>query len=155
MLTEHFDWPSAHWTNNENFFQCIWLYSKVFSILYNILCVYVCVCVCVCVCMCVCVYVCVCVCVCMCVCVCVCMCVCVCVCVSVSQLSTPNTLLAGGVAGILNWTIALPPDVLKSNFQTGESVRDAVTSACSEQDRRKRLSAWNTCRGILSTERTV
>lgn len=37
---------------------------------------------------------------------------------SVSQLSTPNILLAGGIAGILNWTIALPPDVLKSNFQT-------------------------------------
>lgn len=38
-----------------------------------------------------------------------------------AQLSTPNILVAGGVAGILNWTIALPPDVLKSNFQTGES----------------------------------
>ncbi|KAF3697402.1 Mitochondrial carnitine/acylcarnitine carrier protein Carnitine/acylcarnitine translocase [Channa argus] len=37
---------------------------------------------------------------------------------SVSQLSTPNILLAGGIAGILNWTIALPPDVLKSKFQT-------------------------------------
>ncbi|KAM8862770.1 mitochondrial carnitine/acylcarnitine carrier protein-like isoform 1-T1 [Spinachia spinachia] len=37
---------------------------------------------------------------------------------SVAQLSTPKILLAGGVAGILNWTIALPPDVLKSNFQT-------------------------------------
>ncbi|KAM3617681.1 uncharacterized protein V6R79_009580 [Siganus canaliculatus] len=37
---------------------------------------------------------------------------------SVAQLSTPNILLAGGVAGIVNWTIALPPDVLKSNFQT-------------------------------------
>ncbi|XP_059189335.1 mitochondrial carnitine/acylcarnitine carrier protein isoform X1 [Centropristis striata] len=37
---------------------------------------------------------------------------------SVSQLSTPKILLAGGVAGLLNWTIALPPDVLKSNFQT-------------------------------------
>ncbi|XP_054464423.1 mitochondrial carnitine/acylcarnitine carrier protein [Anoplopoma fimbria] len=35
-----------------------------------------------------------------------------------SQLSTPKILLAGGIAGILNWTIALPPDVLKSNFQT-------------------------------------
>ncbi|XP_034445725.1 mitochondrial carnitine/acylcarnitine carrier protein-like isoform X2 [Hippoglossus hippoglossus] len=44
---------------------------------------------------------------------------------SVSQLSTPNILLAGGVAGILNWTIALPPDVLKSNFQTGLSRREA------------------------------
>ncbi|XP_034027939.1 mitochondrial carnitine/acylcarnitine carrier protein [Thalassophryne amazonica] len=37
---------------------------------------------------------------------------------SVSQLSTPKILLAGGTAGILNWSIALPPDVLKSNFQT-------------------------------------
>ncbi|KAM9786263.1 mitochondrial carnitine/acylcarnitine carrier protein-like [Neosynchiropus ocellatus] len=37
---------------------------------------------------------------------------------SVSQLSTPKILLAGGMAGVLNWTIALPPDVLKSNFQT-------------------------------------
>ncbi|KAI1900016.1 hypothetical protein AGOR_G00067870 [Albula goreensis] len=37
---------------------------------------------------------------------------------SVSQLSTPRILLAGGLAGILNWVIALPPDVLKSNFQT-------------------------------------
>ncbi|KAM3872555.1 mitochondrial carnitine/acylcarnitine carrier protein-like [Diretmus argenteus] len=37
---------------------------------------------------------------------------------SVSQLSTPKIILAGGIAGILNWTIALPPDVLKSNFQT-------------------------------------
>ena len=45
---------------------------------------------------------------------------------SVSQLSTPKILLAGGIAGILNWTIALPPDVLKSNFQTGERVRDDV-----------------------------
>uniref|UniRef100_H3CMZ1 Uncharacterized protein n=1 Tax=Tetraodon nigroviridis TaxID=99883 RepID=H3CMZ1_TETNG len=33
-------------------------------------------------------------------------------------LFSANILLAGGVAGILNWTIALPPDVLKSNFQT-------------------------------------
>lgn len=45
---------------------------------------------------------------------------------SVSQLSTPKIFLAGGIAGILNWTIALPPDVLKSNFQTGERVRDDV-----------------------------
>ncbi|XP_061635306.1 mitochondrial carnitine/acylcarnitine carrier protein isoform X2 [Phyllopteryx taeniolatus] len=37
---------------------------------------------------------------------------------SVSQLGAAYILLAGGVAGILNWTIALPPDVLKSNFQT-------------------------------------
>ncbi|XP_062316447.1 mitochondrial carnitine/acylcarnitine carrier protein isoform X1 [Osmerus eperlanus] len=42
---------------------------------------------------------------------------------SVSQLSTPRILLAGGVAGILNWVIALPPDVLKSNFQTAADGR--------------------------------
>uniref|UniRef100_A0A8D0ACE7 Mitochondrial carnitine/acylcarnitine carrier protein-like n=1 Tax=Sander lucioperca TaxID=283035 RepID=A0A8D0ACE7_SANLU len=42
---------------------------------------------------------------------------------SVSQLSTPRILLAGGVAGILNWTIALPPDVLKSNFQTAGDMK--------------------------------
>uniref|UniRef100_A0A3B3E1U0 Si:dkey-150i13.2 n=1 Tax=Oryzias melastigma TaxID=30732 RepID=A0A3B3E1U0_ORYME len=42
---------------------------------------------------------------------------------SVSQLSTPNILLAGGAAGILNWTVALPPDVLKSNFQTAADGR--------------------------------
>ncbi|XP_019746303.1 mitochondrial carnitine/acylcarnitine carrier protein-like [Hippocampus comes] len=37
---------------------------------------------------------------------------------SVSQLGAASILFAGGVAGLLNWTIALPPDVLKSNFQT-------------------------------------
>ncbi|XP_036386555.1 mitochondrial carnitine/acylcarnitine carrier protein [Megalops cyprinoides] len=37
---------------------------------------------------------------------------------SVKELSTPRILLAGGMAGILNWVVALPPDVLKSNFQT-------------------------------------
>uniref|UniRef100_A0A3P9JZJ4 Si:dkey-150i13.2 n=1 Tax=Oryzias latipes TaxID=8090 RepID=A0A3P9JZJ4_ORYLA len=42
---------------------------------------------------------------------------------SVSHLSTPNILLAGGVAGVLNWTVALPPDVLKSNFQTAPDGR--------------------------------
>lgn len=45
---------------------------------------------------------------------------------SVAELSTPNILVAGGVAGILNWTIALPPDVLKSNFQTGERDKTRV-----------------------------
>uniref|UniRef100_A0A8B9J9P7 Si:dkey-150i13.2 n=1 Tax=Astyanax mexicanus TaxID=7994 RepID=A0A8B9J9P7_ASTMX len=42
---------------------------------------------------------------------------------SVQQLSTPRILLAGGTAGILNWVIALPPDVLKSNFQTAADGR--------------------------------
>ncbi|XP_016109939.1 mitochondrial carnitine/acylcarnitine carrier protein isoform X2 [Sinocyclocheilus grahami] len=32
---------------------------------------------------------------------------------------TSRVLLAGGIAGMLNWLIALPADVLKSNYQTG------------------------------------
>ena len=31
-------------------------------------------------------------------------------------------LVAGGVAGMLNWGIAICPDVLKSRFQTGNYV---------------------------------
>lgn len=38
---------------------------------------------------------------------------------SVHHLSTSRVLLAGGIAGMLNWLIALPADVLKSNYQTG------------------------------------
>lgn len=30
-----------------------------------------------------------------------------------------NTIFAGGMAGILNWLVAMPPDVLKSRLQTG------------------------------------
>lgn len=52
---------------------------------------------------------------------CVCVYACVYMSVSVSQLGAASILLAGGVAGLLNWTIALPPDVLKSNFQTGDA----------------------------------
>ncbi|XP_041092945.1 mitochondrial carnitine/acylcarnitine carrier protein-like isoform X2 [Polyodon spathula] len=37
---------------------------------------------------------------------------------SVSELSVPRILFAGGVAGLFNWAVALPADVLKSNFQT-------------------------------------
>ncbi|XP_074053991.1 mitochondrial carnitine/acylcarnitine carrier protein [Macrotis lagotis] len=37
---------------------------------------------------------------------------------SVSELSPPRILLAGGFAGIFNWIVAIPPDVLKSRFQT-------------------------------------
>lgn len=33
-----------------------------------------------------------------------------------------RTLLAGGLAGIANWIIAIPPDVLKSRLQTGSCV---------------------------------
>jgi solute carrier family 25 carnitine/acylcarnitine transporter 20/29 len=34
-------------------------------------------------------------------------------------LSALKTLFAGGMAGIANWVVAIPPDVLKSRFQTG------------------------------------
>ncbi|XP_007088546.1 mitochondrial carnitine/acylcarnitine carrier protein [Panthera pardus] len=37
---------------------------------------------------------------------------------SVSELSVPRILVAGGIAGIFNWAVAIPPDVLKSRFQT-------------------------------------
>uniref|UniRef100_A0A2H6MZH8 Mitochondrial carnitine/acylcarnitine carrier protein n=1 Tax=Micrurus carvalhoi TaxID=3147026 RepID=A0A2H6MZH8_9SAUR len=37
---------------------------------------------------------------------------------SVSDLSVPRVLFAGGMAGIFNWAVGIPPDVLKSRFQT-------------------------------------
>ncbi|XP_026097316.1 mitochondrial carnitine/acylcarnitine carrier protein [Carassius auratus] len=42
---------------------------------------------------------------------------------SVHHLSTSRVLLAGGIAGMLNWLIALPADVLKSNYQTATDKR--------------------------------
>uniref|UniRef100_A0A671RME7 Mitochondrial carnitine/acylcarnitine carrier protein-like n=1 Tax=Sinocyclocheilus anshuiensis TaxID=1608454 RepID=A0A671RME7_9TELE len=36
---------------------------------------------------------------------------------------TSRVLLAGGIAGMLNWLIALPADVLKSNYQTATDRR--------------------------------
>uniref|UniRef100_A0A4W4H6P8 Solute carrier family 25 member 20 n=1 Tax=Electrophorus electricus TaxID=8005 RepID=A0A4W4H6P8_ELEEL len=35
-----------------------------------------------------------------------------------NELSVPSVLFAGGMAGIFNWAVAIPPDVLKSRFQT-------------------------------------
>ncbi|KAM3185376.1 hypothetical protein ACTXT7_006508 [Hymenolepis weldensis] len=37
---------------------------------------------------------------------------------SKSDLSVHQTLFAGGMAGIFNWLVAIPPDVLKSRLQT-------------------------------------
>ncbi len=37
-----------------------------------------------------------------------------------TQLGIGRTLFAGGMAGIFNWMVAIPPDVLKSRLQTGE-----------------------------------
>ncbi|XP_061075403.1 mitochondrial carnitine/acylcarnitine carrier protein-like isoform X2 [Conger conger] len=57
---------------------------------------------------------------------------------SVTQLSTPRILLAGGLAGIVNWVVALPPDVLKSNFQTAaeghyRGLRDVLLKLIQEE----------------------
>ena len=35
-----------------------------------------------------------------------------------TQLSPLAVLTAGGLAGVANWTVAIPPDVLKSRFQS-------------------------------------
>ncbi len=40
-----------------------------------------------------------------------------------SQIGIGRTLVAGGMAGIFNWLVAIPPDVLKSRLQTGKSRR--------------------------------
>ena len=40
-------------------------------------------------------------------------------CCSTEQLSPLKILLAGGIAGVLNWSIAIGPDTLKSRLQTG------------------------------------
>ncbi|KAF5401538.1 Solute carrier family 25 member 20 [Paragonimus heterotremus] len=39
------------------------------------------------------------------------------------QLSVGKTLFAGGVAGIFNWLVAIPPDVLKSRYQSAPEGR--------------------------------
>lgn len=48
-----------------------------------------------------------------------------------SDLSVGKTLFAGGMAGIFNWLVAIPPDVLKSRLQTApegkyNGVRDVL-----------------------------
>lgn len=35
-----------------------------------------------------------------------------------NDLSASRTIFAGGMAGIFNWVVAMPPDVLKSRLQT-------------------------------------
>lgn len=39
------------------------------------------------------------------------------------KLSPLRTMFAGGMAGIVNWIIAIPPDVLKSRLQAGISYK--------------------------------
>ncbi|XP_072422672.1 mitochondrial carnitine/acylcarnitine carrier protein-like isoform X2 [Chiloscyllium punctatum] len=42
---------------------------------------------------------------------------------SVAQLTTPRILLAGGMAGVINWMVAMPADVVKSRFQTAPDTK--------------------------------
>lgn len=41
------------------------------------------------------------------------------------QLSPLKTLFAGGMAGIANWLVCMPQDVLKSRVQTGRNAKIA------------------------------
>lgn len=58
---------------------------------------------------------------------------------SQGQLSPLRTMLAGGMAGIANWIIAIPPDVLKSRLQTApegtypNGVRDVFKTLIKEE----------------------
>ena len=36
------------------------------------------------------------------------------------DLNPLQTIFAGGMAGVFNWLVAIPPDVLKSRLQTGK-----------------------------------
>ncbi|KAG8186347.1 hypothetical protein JTE90_005875 [Oedothorax gibbosus] len=56
-----------------------------------------------------------------------------------SDLSVWRTLLAGGFAGICNWMVAIPADVLKSRLQTApegtypRGIRDVFKQAMREE----------------------
>ncbi|RWS25729.1 carnitine-acylcarnitine carrier protein-like protein [Leptotrombidium deliense] len=58
---------------------------------------------------------------------------------SKSDLSAGRTLFAGGLAGIMNWVVAIPPDVLKSRLQTSPAgmyprgVRDVFKKLMKEE----------------------
>jgi len=56
-----------------------------------------------------------------------------------TSLSPLRTLLAGGVAGVLNWAVAIPADVMKSRIQTApenaypRGVRDVFKQMMKEE----------------------
>jgi len=52
-----------------------------------------------------------------------------CDCIRRKDLSAWRTLFAGGSAGIVNWLVAIPPDVLKSRLQTGTVLMHLFTHA--------------------------
>lgn len=47
-----------------------------------------------------------------------------------NELSVSRTLTAGGFAGMFNWLVAIPPDVLKSRLQTGKIIIAQCYSCC-------------------------
>ena len=56
-----------------------------------------------------------------------------------TDLSIARTLFAGGMAGIFNWIVAIPPDVLKSRLQTApegtypKGIRDVFKTLMKEE----------------------
>uniref|UniRef100_A0A0B6Z258 Mitochondrial carnitine/acylcarnitine carrier protein n=1 Tax=Arion vulgaris TaxID=1028688 RepID=A0A0B6Z258_9EUPU len=56
-----------------------------------------------------------------------------------SEMSIGRTILAGGMAGVANWLVAIPPDVLKSRLQTAphgaypNGVRDVIRHIVKEE----------------------
>ena len=51
-----------------------------------------------------------------------------------SDLSISKTIFAGGLAGVFNWIVGIPPDVVKSRLQTGEDANEiSFTCGVSQQ----------------------
>ena len=44
------------------------------------------------------------------------------------DLSPLRIVVAGGFAGVFNWLVAIPPDVLKSRLQTGKNRNHSLGS---------------------------
>ena len=56
------------------------------------------------------------------------------------SLSVGSTLVAGGLAGMCNWLVAIPMDVVKSRLQAAPEVRTGH-----DLDRRQSLGSSVTC----------
>ena len=66
-------------------------------------------------------------------------------CFSRGELSVWRTLFAGGMAGVFNWMVAIPPDVLKSRLQTGQcslTTLRYVSRAC-QRSRSASGASWH------------
>lgn len=70
-----------------------------------------------------------------------------------SQLSMGRTLFAGGMAGIFNWMVAIPPDVLKSRLQTGRWLNESENDT-NNGDRGKNIDdSWSMGRKMGQTSK--